>query len=229
MPVNGYLESVPADRSPQNAQQRTARTQSHAAREQASARGVRTEAQETHLRDPRDIRALAHPARLAIIDALSSGDELTATDCAALTGLSPSATAYHLKLLERYGFAEPAPARRDGRERPWRETSRQTRFDLDTSTPAAAAAAGAVALAFLDSSRTLAQQFLATANQESEHWQDVASLTNTDLWLSIEETRQLAATLAAALEPYRGRALGDRREDTRRVRVTNMVVPHPLT
>ena len=53
------------------------------------------------LQDPRDIRALAHPARLAIIDALASGDELTATECAELTGLSPSATAYHLKLLER--------------------------------------------------------------------------------------------------------------------------------
>ena len=63
-----------------------------------------------HLHDPRDIRALAHPARMAIIDALASGDELTATECAALTGLSPSATAYHLKLLERYHLAEPAPA-----------------------------------------------------------------------------------------------------------------------
>src|SRR5215475_11376348 len=67
-----------------------------------------------HLQDPRDIRALAHPARLAIIDALASGDELTATECATLTGLSPSATAYHLKFLERYGLAEPAPARGDG-------------------------------------------------------------------------------------------------------------------
>jgi DNA-binding IclR family transcriptional regulator len=195
---------VPADRSPRKAQ----------------------EPNETHLQDPRDIRALAHPARLAIIDALSSGDELTATDCAALTGLSPSATAYHLKLLERYGFAEPAPARRDGRERPWRETSRQARFDLDTSTPAAAAAVGAVALAFLDGSRTLAQQFLAAADQEPEQWQDVASLTNADLWLTVEETRQLTAALAAALAPYRGRTLSDRGHDTRRVRVTNMVVPH---
>src|SRR6185437_9799951 len=83
------------------------------------------------LRDPRHIRALAHPARMAIIDALSSGDELTATECAVLTGLSPSATAYHLQFLERHGFAEPAPARSDGRERPWRAADRRTAFDLD--------------------------------------------------------------------------------------------------
>src|SRR5579862_5531220 len=91
------------------------------------------------LQDPRDIRALAHPARMAIIDALASGDELTATECAALTGLSPSATAYHLKFLERYQFAERAPARSDGRERPWRE-ARGPRLELDASTPGGAAA-----------------------------------------------------------------------------------------
>src|SRR5215470_16219623 len=94
-----------------------------------------------HLQDPRDIRALAHPARMAIIDALASGDELTATECAALTGLSPSATAYHLKFLHRYDYAEPAPARSDARERPWRATDRHRLLDLDSSTPAGAAAA----------------------------------------------------------------------------------------
>src|SRR3984885_2801086 len=86
--------------------------------------------------DPRSIRALAHPARLAIIDALATGEELTATQCAELTGLSPSATAYHLKLLERYGLAETAPPRPDRRERPWRATGRRAQADPDTPTPA---------------------------------------------------------------------------------------------
>ena len=35
-------------------------------------------AETLHLRDPREMRALAHPARLAIIDALASGDEADA-------------------------------------------------------------------------------------------------------------------------------------------------------
>src|SRR5215813_7329677 len=113
---------------------------------------------------------------MAIIDALASGDELTATECAALTGLSPSATAYHLKLLERYGVAEPAPARSDGRERPWR-ASRATRVDFDTSTPAGAAAAATVGLAFLDRTRALAQEFMATVHEEPAEWQDATSLT----------------------------------------------------
>jgi DNA-binding transcriptional ArsR family regulator len=164
---------------------------------------------------------------MAIIDALASGDELTATECAELTGLSPSATAYHLKLLERYEFAEPAPARTDGRERPWRATDRRTMVDLDTSTPAGAAAATAVGLAFIDLSRGLAEAFVATEHEEPEEWQDVAFLGNADLWLTAEETREVTAALAAVLEPYRSRALADRPEGSRRVRVMNMVVPHP--
>jgi DNA-binding transcriptional ArsR family regulator len=205
---------MPGERSPRNHQSRS--------------RQVRTRDEATlQLHDPRDIRALAHPARMAIIDALATGDELTATECAELTGLSPSATAYHLKLLERYDFAEPAPARSDGRERPWRATDRRTLVDLDTSTPAGAAAATAVGLAFIDRSRALAEAFVATEHDEPKEWQDVALLANADVWLTAEETRNVTAALVAVLEPYRGRALADRPDGSRRVRVMNMVFPHP--
>jgi DNA-binding transcriptional ArsR family regulator len=179
-----------------------------------------------YLQDPRDIRALAHPARMAIINALGSGEAMTATECAAVTGLSPSATTYHLKFLERYNFVEPAPHRSDGRDRPWRATQRRTQFDLDPSTPAGAAAATAVALAYIDSSRSVAEQFIATEREEPEEWQNVAALANADVWLTAEESQQLKAGLAAVVDPYRNRAVADRPDGTRRVRVTNLVVPH---
>ena len=184
-----------------------------------------SEPETIQLRDPKEMRALAHPARMAIIDALASGDELTATECAAITGLSPSATAYHLKFLERYHFAEPAPARSDGRERPWRAT-RHPRVDLDTSTPAGAAAAATVALAYFDRTRAMAEDFMASAHEEPKEWQDVPALNSADLWLTLEETRELSNALQAAVEPYRGRVLVDRPEGSRRVRVTSLVVPY---
>ncbi|MGB6454251.1 MAG: winged helix-turn-helix domain-containing protein [Streptosporangiaceae bacterium] len=170
----------------------------------------------------RSIRALAHPARLAIIDALATGEELTATQCAELTGLSPSATAYHLKLLERYGFAETAPLRPDRRERPWRAAGRPTTVDLDTSTPAGASAAAAVAAAYIDTTRAVAVEFTEAGPAEPATWRDGA-LTNADLWLTAEEFQRVARELAAVLEPYRKRT---RAPDTRRVRVMNVVVPH---
>lgn len=208
---------MPADRLPRPAQQRSGGV---------SRKGRPRDEDTLRLQDPRDIRALAHPARMAIIDALASGDELTATDCAELTGLSPSATAYHLKFLERHGFAEPAPTRGDGREKPWRAPGRQAHFDLDPSTPAGAAATTAVALAFFDRSRTVAEAFIATEREEPEQWQNIAALGNADLWLTAEELQEVTAAFAAVLQPYRDRTVADRPRDSRRVRVMNMVVPH---
>ena len=216
-----------ADRSSRKGQRRPSRARLPLGSGEPSLPRARTHDENTlHLQDPRDIRALAHPARMAIIDALASGDELTATECAELTGLSPSATAYHLNLLARYDLAEPAPARSDGRERPWRATGRGPRFHLDSSTPAGAAAASTVALAFFDRSRAIGEAFVATEHAEPAEWQDVASLSNADLWLTAEESRTVTAALAAALEPYRDRSPADRPDDARRVRVMNMVVPH---
>jgi DNA-binding transcriptional ArsR family regulator len=173
--------------------------------------------------NPRSIRALAHPARVAIINALATGEELTATQCAELTGLSPSATAYHLKLLERYGFAETAPPRPDRRERPWRATARPPVIDLDTSTPAGASAVAGVAAAYFDVTRAIAVEFIEGADAEPEEWGD-ASMKNADLWLTVEEFQRVAKELGTVLEPYRGLT---RRAGSRRVRVMNVVVPHP--
>jgi DNA-binding transcriptional ArsR family regulator len=172
--------------------------------------------------DPRSIRALAHPARMAIIDALAAGDELTATQCAELTGLSPSATAYHLKFLERHGLAETAPPRSDRRERPWRAVGRHIQADLDTSTPARASAVAAVAATYFDTTRAIGVEFVEASHDEPAEWRD-AALDNADLWLTAEEFHQVAEELAAVIAPYRRRA---RPAGSRLVRVMNVVVPH---
>lgn len=172
--------------------------------------------------NPRSIRALAHPARLAIIDALTTGEELTATQCAELTGLSPSATAYHLKLLERYGLAETAALRPDRRERPWRATGRQIQTDLDGSTPGGASAVAAVVAAHIDMTRAIAVEFTAAGPAEPEEWRDAAVLNNADLWLTVEEFQRLGEELAAVIAPYRRRT---RPAGSRQVRVMNVVVP----
>lgn len=177
--------------------------------------------------DPRSIRALAHPARLAIINALATGEELTATQCAGLAGLSPSATAYHLTLLERYGFAERAPLRPDRRERPWRAAEGATQVDLDTSTPAGASGAAAVAAAHFDTTRAIAVEYTEGAHAEPEEWRN-GVLNNADLWLTPKEMQEVAGRLQTVLEPYRSRMRrGKRPSGSRRVRIMNVVVPHP--
>src|SRR3954451_81776 len=79
---------------------------------------------DVRLEAPGAIRALAHPARLTIIDELYQGVERTSSELAELTGLTPSAMSYHLRALERWGIVQRAKPRGDARERPWRAAGR---------------------------------------------------------------------------------------------------------
>jgi hypothetical protein len=87
---------------------------------------------------------------------------------------------------------------------------------------AGASAAAAVGAAYFDATRAVAFDYTENAPNEPEEWRD-AALATADLWLTSEEFRQIAEELSDVIRPYRRRA---RTEDTRRVRVMNVVVPH---
>ena len=75
--------------------------------------------------DPERMKALAHPARMAVFDFLAERrvlgfDGATATEIAEVAGMTPSAMSYHLRTLAKAGFIEEAPSRGDARERLWR-------------------------------------------------------------------------------------------------------------
>jgi DNA-binding transcriptional ArsR family regulator len=94
------------------------------------------------LTDPRRLRALAHPARIAIMQHLVTEGPATATECAEVAGLSPSACSYHLRALARHGFVEEDLASAaDGRQRPWRALVISVSFGDDPDQPSAVRAA----------------------------------------------------------------------------------------
>jgi DNA-binding transcriptional ArsR family regulator len=82
------------------------------------------------LTDPAAVRALAHPARLAVIDALYAGEVLTATECAARAHVTPSAMSYHLRALEKHGLVVRVASSGDGRQRPYARAGEALRIDL---------------------------------------------------------------------------------------------------
>ena len=175
------------------------------------------------LSDPRAIRALAHPARLAILEALFPGEELTATECASLTGLSPSATSYHLKALERWGIVAAGQPRADGRDRPWKATGRS--IEVSSDAPRTVLAETAVLSVFLDRNRALAAEFLEHQDEEPPQWRDTMELTNSDYWLTSGELAEISAALRRVLEPYKQRRRGSRPDGSRRVRIARLIVP----
>ncbi|MDQ2835842.1 MAG: winged helix-turn-helix domain-containing protein [Actinomycetota bacterium] len=176
------------------------------------------------LRDPRAIKALAHPARLAVIDEFFAGRRLTATECAEIAGLSASAMSYHLRALEKWGIIRRSEATGDGRERPWEAAG--DRLAVDSAEPRASAAGEAVLVArLLDRQRAETLNWYSNQDEMSSGWYDSVTISSGVYSLTAEETKLLAEEVAAVAARFEARTTADATPDTRRVRLTFTVVP----
>lgn len=151
--------------------------------------------------DPQVLKAFAHPARQRLVNELTSGAELTATEAADLVGLSPSAVSHHLRALERYGIAERIPAtpgeHRDGRTRPWRSRIRDLNFD------AKGAASGLAAQALLSRALADLQADISTAIDiaaAEDGTPRAVGWSSKETWLTDEELLDAVTALQAAFD-----------------------------
>jgi DNA-binding transcriptional ArsR family regulator len=180
---------------------------------------------EVRLRDPGALRALAHPARLMVVDELYQGPERTASELARITDLTPSAMSYHLHALEKWGIIERAEARDDGRERPWRAAGRSLMWASDMSV-ADAAAQDVIAGGYLEQLREAFRRWSLVEETETDAWREIAGLRRSFLWLTEEEAKELSAELYATVEKHiRDRDAVEHPEGTRRVLLLLGVVP----
>jgi DNA-binding transcriptional ArsR family regulator len=181
---------------------------------------------EVRLRDPGALRALAHPARLAVVDELYQGVERTASELAELTKLTPSAMSYHLRALERWGIVERAEARGDARERPWRAAGRSLSLRSDRS-ESATAAKDVIAGGYLEQLRDEYRRWWLVEKKEAEAWRDVAGMSRSFLWLTAAEAETFAAELKAVLDRYdfEDRDAVEHPEGTRRLVCMLAIVP----
>ena len=158
------------------------------------------------LSDPSAVRALAHPARLTVIDALYAGQVLTATQCAALAGTTPSAMSYHLRALEKYGLVRRAEARGDARERPWVRAGETLTISLKGSqgSDSTLAATGLLVESSMrtDMARLLEVMRVESAAGDEDPWARTTSYIREQLLLTADEARDVLAKLDALLAPY---------------------------
>ena len=177
------------------------------------------------LTDPRAIRALAHPARLAVIDELYAGRELTATECAEIAGLSPSAMSYHLRSLEKVGIVERADTTGDGRERPWRAAGPYLQVDSTGGGAGELAASAALNATVLGRTVEQFEAYLARRKYEPAEWLDAVEASYGRLWMTAEEAKALGAQFLEMLEKFRGRRTGKRPGGARHMRLALMLFP----
>jgi DNA-binding transcriptional ArsR family regulator len=184
----------------------------------------------TRITDPRVMRALAHPARMEIMEHLAStGAVVTATECALLVGLSPSATSYHLRELAKYGLVEQAPGRGDGRERVWRSTNPSFSIEGDVEEPETRMAESALIDAYLTRDFTRIRQWWAGMHEEPKQWRDASALMSQLLLITPDELSEVSARIREVLEPYQRRErLADPPEGARTVAVHYAAFPVDL-
>src|SRR5580692_3944892 len=156
------------------------------------------------LTDPRMMRALAHPARIAIWTHLGLRGPATATECAAVAGLSPSACSYHLRTLARYGFVEEDRASAaDGRERPWR--ARLLAFSM-TDSPDAPATTQVASRLLVENMRASAEEirarYLARKSEYPADWQAAAGEVFSVAHVTPDELDRLRAQVLEVMASY---------------------------
>jgi DNA-binding transcriptional ArsR family regulator len=148
--------------------------------------------------DARTLKALAHPVRVALIEALILGGPMTATQVGEQIGESPTTCSFHLRQLAKYGFVEEAGGGK-GRARPWRMTSIGFSIAVPEDQPEAELAGSAVTRMFRERQLDRYRTWLESKASYPAQWRRAAFDSDYILYLTAEELEQLKEELHAGL------------------------------
>jgi predicted ArsR family transcriptional regulator len=151
------------------------------------------------LTDPKAMRALAHPARMTLLELLASHETLTATQAAELMGESPANCAFHLRTLAKYGYVQEAGGGR-GRERPWRNAVRDIHLSRAQSSPQAAIAAQALGEMYRERSFDRVRRAFAAPLPGA--WKNKRTATFGNCYVTPDEFEQLAKDVREVINRY---------------------------
>ncbi len=166
-----------------------------------------------NLTDPKAIRALAHPVRWALLEALGQAGTLTATQASEMLGESPANCAFHLRTLAKYGFVEEAGGGR-GRERPWRQTYDGMSWRTRHGDPQASHAAEALDQVWMDRLMTRAQRSLTSMTSWPRAFDDGLGASASRVFVTPGEAVELYAEIQQTFERVVGthHRFADRRD-----------------
>jgi hypothetical protein len=156
------------------------------------------------LSDPRTMRAITHPVRLALLEALGLEGPLTATQAGELIGEPPNTCSFHLRQLAKYGFVEEAGSA-PGRNRPWRLTTFGMHFTDAHDDPATRLAARGLDRLLRERYFARLQAFYETRSEYPPQWQAVTGGSEFMLHVTPDELRALDQELTAMFDRYRER------------------------
>jgi DNA-binding transcriptional ArsR family regulator len=171
-----------------------------------------------------NLRGIAHPLRVRLLNLLREDGPSTATRLAERTGQTSGATSYHLRQLAAYGFVVEEPTQ-GGRERWWKAYHKSTLLEAaDIREAPQEAEAYMRAVAAECAERT--DRWISEVPALGPDWDDAATLSNFRLRLTAAETTALLADLNAVVAGYRKDEIAaDAPDGAERVDVQLQIMP----
>jgi DNA-binding transcriptional ArsR family regulator len=154
--------------------------------------------------DPKTLRALTHPVRLALLEALALEGPLTATAAGELIGESPTTCSFHFRQLAKYGFVEEAESG-PGRLRPWKIVNLGMRFTDVTEDPETSVAAKSLERMVFDRALGRLASYLNTKTSFPKVWQEAAQNIETILWVTPDELETVSQEVMGIFNRFRDR------------------------
>ncbi|MEO3876660.1 winged helix-turn-helix domain-containing protein [Nonomuraea sp. B12E4] len=151
------------------------------------------------IKDPKAMRALAHPLRIQLLELLAVEGTATATRLAELLDENPSNCSFHLRVLAKFGYIERAPGQ-TGRDRPWRLIDIEQTWDSEQPDEDSRSAASALDQAFLDWEHS--RMKAAATAPVPQAWKGRLASGGATLWLTPEEAERLGQAIAQLISPY---------------------------
>ncbi|GEK20289.1 helix-turn-helix domain-containing protein [Cellulomonas xylanilytica] len=178
---------------------------------------------------PEELKALAHPLRMAMYDYLSEHGPATASQLGRHLGESSGQTSYHLRQLEKHGFVEDDPAHERGRDRWWRSVGYSVDGRDMLRDPRTADAANALLQGVVAERAKVLQRWLSTG--DTPEW-EAASLNDSSTGdLTLEEFQGVVLAVQevvdGALKSAKARKAAGDTEGRRRVRLYFDALPLP--
>lgn len=180
---------------------------------------------ERKLREAPELRALAHPVRMRLCQALYERGTATATELAEMIGESQANCSWHLRQLAKYGFVEEAGGGK-GRNRPWRPVARPLSWGDSDESGEVAAASDALSTQFVEQEFAGLRDWQAWRRTDPPEWQDAANWVQNIDWLTLDELKELNKALAAIVGRHKDRRdPANRPPGARRIRIFAWAVP----
>jgi DNA-binding transcriptional ArsR family regulator len=153
------------------------------------------------LTDPKALRALAHPTRLALVGMLRVHGQLTATQAGELLGESSASCSFHLRQLAKYGLVEEAGGGQR-RERPWRATAMATAWPDVSDDPKVADAVGLLSTVIAEHWMNDLRRWIQASPDEPEEWQQAAQFGDMTLYVTAAELTDLGKRIRELVDGY---------------------------